>query len=92
MTHVEFVDFVFILVLSVECVHLVWLIFKENNMIKILQLIMTSGNSIILPAEQFKPEEPLACFCEMDRKVSEKPIFSDIEILTLNEISIQCFL
>jgi len=38
---------------------------EENNvMIKILQLIMTSDNSIILPAEQFKPEEPLDCFCE----------------------------
>lgn len=37
-------------------------------MIKIMQLIMTSDNSIVLPAEQFKPEELLACFCEMDHK------------------------
>jgi len=54
---------------------------EENNvMIKILQLIMTSDNSIILPAEQFKPEEPLACFCKMGRRVSEKLIFSDGEM------------
>lgn len=57
-------------------------------MIKTTQLIMTSDNSIVLPAEQFKPGELLACFCE-------RLLLSDIEInytLTSAIMSVQCFL